>query len=222
MLKFEVETIPEGMESYYTKDGDSGKFRLQVEGYEDVKAAKTKTKEFRDANIALKKQLEEYAEFESMVDSGGKGLKEGFKSTLENLVQNRTAQMKQALEAALAEKDTALAATNARLEQILIADAVKAAALEHGVVKTGVDDVLARASRQFKVVEGQVKPVDEAGDDKGNPLTIQSYVAALKTSAPHLFAQSEGTGTFPRSRSSTPTTNEKSRSARLAGFATKK
>jgi hypothetical protein len=221
MLKFEVDSVPEGMDKFYTKDETSGKFMLQVDGLDDVKSTRTKVNQFRTENIALRKQLEEFAEFEQVTEAEGKGTKEGVKNTIEALVNNRTTQMRTAHETALAEKDKALAAATARLEQVLIADAVRAAALDHGVVKTGVDDVLARAGRMFKVVDGNVKSVDNAGDDKGNPLTISSFVSSLKTSAPHLFAQSEGTGSFSRSRSSTPSTTEKSRGARLAEFAKK-
>jgi hypothetical protein len=221
MLKFETETVPEGLESYYTKNEETGTFRLQVEGVVpelEFKSVKEKVNAFRNDNITLKKQLEAFADFEAVVGADGKVTKDGVKSTIETLVQNRVSQMKQTLEAQISEREEALRKTNSRLEDVLIADAVKAAAMNHAVVPTAIDDVLARARRQFKVEEGKVVSVNSSGDSSGQPLTIESFVAGLKQNASHLFAKSEGTGTFNRSRNAVPAANEQSRNARLAGF----
>lgn len=222
MLKFEVEAVPEGLDQFYTKDETSGKFRLAVEGVvpeTEVKGLKEKVNTFRNDNITLKRQLEELGDFEAVVGADGKVTKDGVKNTIEGLVQNRTSKMKQDYEVALAEREKQMVSMSARLEEVLIADAVKAAALSHAVVPTGVDDVLARARRAFKVVEGKVVSTTNSGDGQGNPLTIETFVTALKSEAPHLFVKSEGTGQFNRSRQQNDATNQPSRATRLAGFA---
>lgn len=226
MLKFETEAVPEGLENYYQKDDTSGKFRLKVEGVvpeAEHRSIKDKVNSFRNDNVALKRQLEELVDFESVVTgTDGKVTKDGVKNTIETLVQNRVAQMKHTLETQIAEKDEALRKTSTKLEDVLIADVIKSAALTHAVIPGGIEDVMYRARKQFKIDNGNVVSVNAAGDANGNPLTIDSFVAGLKQTAPHLFAKSEGTGTFNRTRTSQPTQGpEVSRALRLQGFAKK-
>jgi len=224
MLKFETDNVPAGLEEYYAQDEASGKFKLKVEGVVpelEFKAVKEKVNAFRNDNIALKRQLEELGDFEAVVGADGKVTKEGVKNTIETLVQNRVQQMKQTLESQISEREDALRKVSTQLEDVLISDAVKAAALNHAVVSSAIDDVLARARRQFKVQDGKVVSANSAGDASGNPLTIESFVTGLKASAPHLFAKNEGTGTFNRSRTTVPPTNEVSRNSRLAAFSKK-
>lgn len=227
MLKYEIDQVPEDLQNFYTKDEKSGKFRLNVEGVvpaTEYEGVKTKLSEFRSTNITLKKQLEELSDFEAVVGSDKSVTKDGVKQTIESLVQNRVSQMKQQYDTTLTEKEKKLMSAHQRLSEVLISDAVKAAAIGHGVVATAVDDVIARAKSQFKVDdEYRVVSVNSEGDANGNPLNIETFVAQLKERAPHLFARSEGTGNpFPRNRSATAAAQpEQSRASRLAQFAKK-
>jgi len=225
MLKYELETVTDDLAPFYTKDEATGRFRLQAEGVVPLtehEATKAKLSEFRTTNNALKRQLEELSDFEKVVGTDGKVTKDGVKTTIENLVQARTQQMRQQYDGTLAEKEKALVSAGTKLGDLLISDAVKAAALSHGVVATAVDDVVARARAQFKVDEEfNVVSVTTNGDASGNPLTIATFVAGLKENAPHLFARSEGTGSFMRSRSTSPAQHERSSRSRLADFVRK-
>lgn len=225
MLKYELDTVPEELTKFYQKDEATGKFRLLVDGVvpqTQFEETKTKLNEFRNTNNALKKQLEELSDFEQVVGADGKMTKDGVKTTIENLVQARVQQLKQKLEADLAEKEKLVNQYHSRLSEVLISDAVKAAALSHGVVSTAIDDVVARARTTFKVDENlKVISVSSEGDADGNPLNVESFVASLKEKAPHLFARSEGTGTFNRSRSTINNVPDLSRGQRLAQFAKK-
>jgi hypothetical protein len=226
MLKYEIEQVPEELQTFYVKDEKTGKFRLNAEGVvsaSEFENVKSKLSEFRSSNITLKKQLEELSDFEAVVGTDKTVTKDGVKNTIESLVQNRVQQMKSQFDTTLMEKEKKLASAHNRLSEVLISDAVKAAAIGHGVVPTAVDDVIARAKSQFKVDEDyRVISASSEGDADGNPLVIETFVSQLKERAPHLFARSEGTGSpFPRNRATTTAQPEQSRASRLAAFAKK-
>lgn len=204
MLKYQVDAVTDDIAQFYAKNESTGKYVLQVEGVvaqSDHEELKTKLSEFRSSNNTLKKQLEEFAEFEQVVGANGKGTKDGVKNTIEALTQARTQQMKAEFDKMLSDKETRLKNATHRLMEVLVSDAVKAAALSHGVTKTAVDDVVTRARAKFTVNEDfKVVCSAQDGDKDGNPLTIETFVASLKDTAPHLFAPSQGTGGFNRSR----------------------
>lgn len=223
MIDFETDNVPEGMENLYTKDETSGKFRLNVKGVvpeTEVQELRKKNKEFRDSNITLKQQLEKLSDFEAVMGAKEGTGADGVKETIEKLLQSRTQEMKSKYESDLTETKKALAERDALLEELLLTNAVKTAAMSHGVATTAVDDVVFRAKGKFKVVDGKLKPTTAEGDSEGNPLTVDSFVAGLKNSAPHLFPQNQGTGMFQRSRNSTTTQPNRSNGALLADLAT--
>jgi hypothetical protein len=220
MLKMEVTEVPTGLETYYKQEGD--KFVLQVDGAvpkTQYDAINLKVKEFRESNDTLKARMEELGGLELVADAKA-GVK--VKDTIEQLVQTRVGSMKSKFEQDLTAEKQAKSKYFTRLADALLNDAVKTASMSHGVAAVAVDDVLGRVRSMFKVdeVDGDLKvvPAVEGGDEHGNPWTIDTYVASMKTKAPHLFQPSQGTGTFNRSRGQSPTKPEASRSQRLAGF----
>lgn len=220
MLQYEVTSVPAGLESYYKQEGE--KFLLQVEGvvpktrYDEINL---KVKEFRESNDTLKSKIEELGGLELVADAKA-GSK--VKDTIEQLVQTRVGSMKTKFEQDLAVEKQAKGKYFTRLADALLNDAVKTAAMSHGVASGAVDDVLGRVKSMFKVdeVEGDLKVLAavEGGDEQGNPWTVDTYVASLKTKAVHLFQPSQGTGSFQRSRGQSPTKPEASTKQRLSGF----
>lgn len=220
MLEYEVSTVPSGLESYYKQEGE--KFVLQVAGvvpktkFDEINL---KIKEFRESNDTLKAKIEELGGLELVADAKA-GTK--VKDTIEQLVQTRVGSMKTKFEEDLNAEKQAKGKYFTRLADALLNDAVKTAAMSHGVASGAVDDVLGRVKTMFKVdeVDGDLKVVAavEGGDERGNPWTVDAYIASLKTKATHLFQPSQGTGKFERSRGQSPTKPEASRNQRLTGF----
>jgi hypothetical protein len=198
-----IEEIPEAARDLYTEK--DGKFSLAVEGL----IGKEKLQEFRDSNIALKKQIEELTEKFGDIDP------EQYREMKEKAEKQRTKQLIAAdkVDELVAERVNAAKAgfekqskvleddkrkLNIQLEGLLIDNAVRDAATKSGVRSGAVDDVLLRARQVFKVVDGKAVAFD--GDKQlfgstGDPLTVPEYISGkLVEAAPHLFEPSQGSG----------------------------
>ena len=183
-LELFVTQVPEGQENLY-KQTDNG-YVLDIAG-EVVPASKlsevqTKLDEFRTNNISLMKQLE-------TVKTNTKPTVD-VTSEVEREVQTRLADLvkeKEALASVVKEKD-------AQLEQVILSDGVKEAALKYGVHESAVQDVLNRARENFAVKDGKAVHKSKAVDGEGKELTIQSWIQNLAEAAPHLFVRSSGAG----------------------------
>ena len=191
MLKLETTEVPEEFKSLY-EDAGNGVFRLKVEGAvsaSEVEGNKTKLKEFRETNISLKKQLEDFSKL------FGDGITpEKIQQKVEDLALQRAGEMKSSYEVKINELTESLTKTHTHLESVVLSDSVKAAALHNGVVDTALEDVLFRAKGSFQVVDGQLVAKEKNLDANGKPLNVDSWMKSLATSAPHLFAASKGTG----------------------------
>lgn len=195
MLKFETNEIPTGLESYYEEAGN-GLFKLKVEGAikaSEAEETKTKLGEFRNTNIELKRKVEELARFETMFKTGEFSA-EKLNSKIEEQALVKAAEMKAAYEAQIAELTTKLTGTSAQFENIVVNNAISAAALKHGVSETALEDVNARAKAAFKVQDGNLVAADGVLDAKGKPMTVDSWMTTLAEKAPHLFNASRGAG----------------------------
>lgn len=200
MIKFETTEVPAGLEAYYEEV--DGTFRLKVEGAvpsTEYEKTKNSVKEFRDNNIALKKQVAELARFEQMFQSGDFS-SEKLNKKIEDQALLKAAEMKTAYEAQIAELTTKLTGTSTSLEKIVRDNAVTKAAISHGVSETALEDVYARARSAFTVVDGQLAPVNGILDAKLKPLTVDAWMASLSETAPHLFNASRGAGASKTTR----------------------
>ena len=118
-------------------------------------------------------------EYEKLIEEKTGKVAEGFKKQIDEVNKR--------LEAAAAERDS-------YRSQIAAAE-IKSAALEAGVAKTALDDVVLRSNGLFTVDErGKLVASEGNVNDKGNPVALSEYIAGLRESAPHLFAQASGTG----------------------------
>lgn len=189
MLKYQVETIPEGLEAHYTEQ--NGKFILDVEGQDtseldstksELATTKTKLSEFRQTNSNLMKQIK---------DSGG-NVDDDFKIDIDAAINEALAPIK--------EKNTSLMDENAKLqttlEEVVLSDKVKDIAITHGVHEGALSDVVSRAKNVFIVKDGKTIPKDKRGsrDADGNVLTPEKWIEGLSETAAHLFKSSQGSG----------------------------
>lgn len=213
-LKFMLKSLDElddAQRSLYVKHED-GNFYLDVDGA----VAKQKVDEFRNNNIDLKKQVEEYeskfkdidpakysemlAEIERLSNDDNKNKNQGpSKEEIENIVAERTKAMKQDYENQVQALKNANETQAGQLNGLLIDSAVRSAATEAGVRKGALSDVVLRAQQSFKVVDGNAVAHDENGGiiygkNGTDPLSVHEWVSGLKTSAEHLFEANSGGG----------------------------
>lgn len=217
--------VPEALQSFYTQQGDE--FVLGVEGM----VSKDKLDEFRDNNIALKKQMDELsAKFgdidpEKYRELSERAQKERDKKLIDagkvdELVAERVNAMKADFDKQAkqyADKESTL---TAQLESLVIDNAIREAAAKSGVRPTAIDDVLLRGRTLYKLRDGKAVPLD--GDKpifgkSGDPMPIEEWVGTLTEKAPHLFEASQGSGA-PRNGSATPVGAGKISRTDTAGF----
>jgi len=197
-----LEGVPEPARPLYAEK--DGKFHLQVEGL----VPKARVDEFRDNNLALKRQIDELtARFDGIDPEVARKLaaeqaKLRDKQLIEagkvdELLAERTGKMKNDFEAALKTERETAQTLKTQLESLLIDGAIRDAATKAGVRATAVDDVLLRGRQTFRVVDGKAVPME--GDKPifgraGEVMDVQEWVMGLTERAPHLFEPSQGAG----------------------------
>ena len=197
------------VKEFYKQESD-GTYTLDVEGvvpvtkFQEVenraKESDTKLKEFRDNNVALRKELEQKAgtgvNIEALLETHVAELKTNYSSQIQTLAEQKTS-------------------LEQHLERVVLSDGVKEAALKYGVLDSALPDVLARAKDTFVVKDGKPTPKTKLIDKEGNPLGVTTWIQSLAEQAPHLFAQSRGSGAQKTIKSG-PVQHEKSASDKIA------
>jgi len=199
------EEIPAEQTALYVER--DGAFVLDAEGVTD----KAKADEFRVNNVALKKQLEELnARFEGIDPEAVKQLsaeksrleeeqrlKEGkFQEVLEARLKNAKGEWDKQFAAVTAERDT----LTSRLTAIQIDQGVITVATKRGLRPTAIPDITARARIVFKLVNGVPRAFEadgttvRYGKDGVSPMTLEEWVDAQTSDAPHLFESNAGGG----------------------------
>lgn len=203
-LKYKIsklEDVAEAFRSLYTQ-GEDGAYYLAVDGA----VSREKLDEFRNTNVALMKQLEDFkgvdpAKYRELIDqhrriSEKKLIEEG---KVEELITQRVQAMKTDFERQLSDKDKALQVSTRQLETLLIDNSVRDAASKVGVASTAIEDVLLRAKTVFQIQNGKPVAMKDGqiiyGTDGVNSIGISDWVTGLKEQAPHLFMASTGSGT---------------------------
>lgn len=205
-LKHKMETldgVDPAIAALYTKsDGDQAYYLTGIQGV----VAKSKVDEFRNSNIDLQNQLAKFkdvdpAKYKTLgeeVESLRKELAKKSDVDVEKLVGERVQTMKAELDAREEKSQATIVTLTKKLESLLIDNAVRAAAIEHGIAATAVDDAVLRAKAVFRVENGEVIGYDgekKLYDVSGTaPLPISTWVKGLEATAPHLFASSTGLG----------------------------
>lgn len=176
-----VDSVPEGLETHYQEK--EGKFHLVVEGEDDLVSelttVKTKLEEFRANNIKLMKQNKELSEKAGTATET---------PDIDALVNQAVAEINNRNKL-LADQNVAL---QSQLEEIVLSDRVKDAAIKHGVHESALVDVVTRAKGVFAVKDGKPIPKNKERDGDGEVMSPEKWIETLAASAPHLFKPSTG------------------------------
>jgi hypothetical protein len=207
-LKYKVKTreeIPAEQAALYVER--DGAFVLDVEGATD----KANADEMRNHNIELRKQIEEFnARYAGIDPEEVRKLAEE-KSRLEEERQIKAGEVEKVFENRIRglkadwDKEKAAMASdnqtmNARLTAIQIDQGVVAAATKRGLRPTALMDITARARSVFKLVNGVPRAFEadgatvRYGRDGVTPMTLEEWVDAQVSDAPHLFESNAGGG----------------------------
>lgn len=206
-LKFKSkDEIPADQQALYVER--DGEWTLDVDGGAVERA---KHDEFRNANIALKKELEEQKKrFEGIEPEEVRKLAEE-KRQLEETQQIKAGEVEKVyenrLKTARADWDkqfTAVAserdALNTRLTAIQIDQGVTTVATKKGLRPTAIPDITARARNVFRLVNGAPTAFEadgrtvRVGKDGITPMTLEEWVDLQVGEAPHLFESNAGGG----------------------------
>ena len=204
MLKFmvdDVNTVDEAYRGLYEKN-DDGKYSLQVESA----VHKDKLDEFRNKNIELMKSAEKFkgvdpVKYTELLDLQRKV--DESKLVGSDKVDEAVAQRVKTLEADYKVKIDDLtgkytSAQNA-LEKTMLSSELHTKAIKAGAYESALDDIESRARQVYKLVEGQIVPLDSAGQvlygrNGSDPMPMAEWLKGLAALAPHLFKGSEGGG----------------------------
>jgi hypothetical protein len=208
-LKFKIksrEEIPAELQALYVER--EGAFVLDAEGVVE----KTKLDEFRVSNVTLKKEIEDFkTRFDGIDPDEVKKLAEekrklellaqGHKpEELDRLVGERIKGLKadwdKQLSTVTGERDS----LTSRLTAIQIDQGVLTVATKRGLRPTAIPDITARARLVFKLVNGAPRAFEadgttvRYGKDGVSPMTLEEWVDAQTSDAPHLFESNAGGG----------------------------
>src|SRR6476660_6969377 len=181
------EEVPAELQSIYVER--DGEFALDVDGYVD----KAKHDEFRAANVALRKELEDQKKrFEGIDPDEVRKLAEE-KLKLEETQQLKLGEVEKVLEnrmkTAKTEWDKQFSAVTAerdsltgRLTAIQIDQGVTTVATKKGLRPTALPDITARTRTVFRLVNGVPTAVEtdgrtvRVGKDGMTPMTLEEWV----------------------------------------------
>ena len=206
-----LESVPEAARGLYTEEERDGKkvYVLGEDYITDGMVDKSKLKEFRDNNINLVKQFEEFrkkfegVDPEKYAEAIEKQRKIDEKKMLDagkvdELVNSRVEEMSRAHKAAMEERDTELSSMRGQLEELRIVSVVTEAAGAKKALTGAIPDLISRARQVFVLEDGKAvaKKNGETwyGADGVTPVTISEWMDKQTVDAPHLFQQSSGSG----------------------------
>ena len=184
-----------------------GAWILDVDGAVE----KTKLDEFRTTNVSLLKERDDLKKryegidpdaVKALVDEKrqleeAQQLKAGeVEKVVENRIKGVKADLEKQITALTSERDT----MTARLTSIQIDQGVLTVATKRGLRPTAIPDITARARSIFRLVNGTptaFEPDGKAlryGKDGLTPMTLEEWVDAQVSEAPHLFESNAGGG----------------------------
>ena len=207
-LKFKFKTkdeIPaEHLPHYAERDGA---WVLHVDGAVE----KSKLDEFRNSNVSLIKERDDLKKrYEGIDPDAVKALADEKRQLeeaqqlkageVEKVVENRIKGVKADLEKQIATLSGERDALTGRLTSIQIDQGVLTVATKRGLRPTAIPDITARARSIFRLVNGvptAFEPDGKAlryGKDGLTPMTLEEWVDAQVSEAPHLFESNAGGG----------------------------
>jgi hypothetical protein len=200
------EEIPAEVATLYVER--DGAFQLDADGVTD----KAKADEMRNHNIELRKQIEQLnARFDGIDPEEVRKLAaekqrlellaQGHKpEEIEKIVVDRVKGLKADWDKQVTTLTTERDALTTRLTAIQIDQGVITTATKRGLRPTAIPDITARARMVFKLVNGAPRAFEADGQtvrygkDGVTPMTLEEWVDAQTSDAPHLFESNAGGG----------------------------
>lgn len=210
-----LDSLDESVRNLYVEE--DGKFRLDIDGYEDPAGLKNALKSEREAAKDAKQKLtaakEFQAQFEGLDIEAVKGLlakasqdeetrliAEG---KIDEVFNRRTERFRSDVDKQLKAKDDEIGRhveANKKLAGRALSDAVLQAASKAGALPEAMEDIVQRARAAGWTVneDGDVVAMDGdepvLGKDGKTPLTPSEWAESLRESAPHLWPRAQGAG----------------------------
>jgi hypothetical protein len=161
-------------------------FRLL--GVATIADAKTKLEAIKDIDPVaygdLKKKVKDY--------------EDGKNPKIDELVTERTKVMVADHTKVLGQRDDTIKGQAAKLQKLMIDDALTVAATAKGVLPSAIEDVKLRGRTIFRLEGDDVIAVDTMGKPMygkdSKPLSIPEWMERLATEATHLFGENKGGG----------------------------
>ena len=209
-----LEGVDDAIKALYAeqKEGDKTVYVLKPDFLPEGMVDSSKLDEFRTNNINLQNELKKFegVDLEEVKKLQAEAAKNRDKKLLDagkvdELVQARTAEMKDKYESQLKKSGDSNAALQARLEELELKNVAIAAATEQKALTSAIPDIVSRVRNVFSYEGGKLLPKKDGnvwyGDDGVTPLTIEQYVEKLSVEATHLFNSSSGSGASNQSGS---------------------
>ncbi len=208
-----VDELDESIKALYVETED-GKFRLDLDGYEDPKGLKSALEKERDSNKKLNKMFKDFQtryegidpeKVRSLLskienDEEAKLLADG---KIDEVVQKRIDKQRKELERLVKEAE-AKADTESqkakKFEQRVLDNNIRAAAQGAGLHPHAIEDALFRARTMFTLNDkGDAVQLDDdgqivAGKDGQNPFSPTEWLEEMKEKAPHWFPAANSGG----------------------------
>lgn len=182
-----IDDVDERLRDLYEKDEKTGKWHVQVEGYEDVTGLKSALASERQLHKDMRDQLESY----SGVDI------EEYRQLKQQGTQSGDDDRIALLEQKLKQHEDSLKSSQRELEYSRVENALRDAAVKARVQDSAIPDVLSRGHGRFRLEDEKLVGVDGTGkvryaDDGLTPYGADQFLGELRDSASHLFRSSSG------------------------------
>ncbi|MDR6628355.1 hypothetical protein J2X86_000343 [Acinetobacter lwoffii] len=207
-----LDAIKEEHRALYVEE--NGKFRLDLEGYEDPKGLKSALQSERDAAKNAKRELQDFQkQFEGIdpeivkkvfaqldQDEDARLIADG---KVNEVIQKRTEKMRQEHERLISTEkqraDKAEAYAN-KFKQSVVQGQIVQAAVELGALSEATADIAFLAQSQFSLDEnGKAVAIDANGEviigkDGTNPLSPKEWVEGLREKKAYFWPKANGSG----------------------------
>lgn len=198
-----LEAVPEALRDQYVEA--NGKFRLNVDGYEDPAGLKSALQKEREAAKTYEKQVKAWAALGKSPEDIQELLRKQQemeekelvdKKEFDKLFEKRMERLKSDYEKKLADVAAAAEASDRRAQSFqgrVLDDSIRAAAAKAGLHQHAIDDALLRARSIFTLGEdGHAVQMGEdgrpvLGKDGKSPFTPLEWLDGMKEKAPHWF-----------------------------------
>ena len=205
-----LESVPQNARELY-KEVD-GKFRLDLEGYEDPVGLKSALQKEREAAKIASKRVSAWESFGKTPEEIQELLEKQREAedqkliaekNFEELAKKRTERMQMEFDKQIQSREDMIAQLNAKAAKLAagkVSGALTQAASKLGALPEAMEDIVLRGQGQGWTIndDGDVVAMRDGevllGKDGKTPLTPQEWAETLRDTAPHLWPKAQGAG----------------------------